>query len=126
MTRSQIPNGRRQTESVASYKFGRGADSPGYTNLKLRWLIRTKHFPDSKTLPRIQTHPRIWILESVFEFWDVFGFREVFLDSGKCFGFWEVFLDSGKCFGFWEVFLDSGKCVVLTSHRMKRIKMNYF
>ena len=133
MTRSQIPNGRRQTESVAIYKYGRGADSPGYTNLKLRWLIRTKHFPDSKTLPRIQTHPRIWILESVFEFWDVFGFREVFLDSGKCFwilgnvfGFWEVFLDSGKCCWVLGRVLESGKCVVLTSHRMKRNKMNYF
>ena len=35
---------------------------------------------------------------------------------GSVFGFWEVFLDSGKCFGFWEVFLDSGKCFVPTSH----------
>ena len=33
------------------------------------------------------------------------------LDSEKCFwilgrvfGFWDVFLDSGTCFGFWEVF----------------------
>ena len=83
------------------------------------WFIRTKHFPESKTHPRIQkhyrqntktlpriqntsqnpktlpriqkhiqnpkqvpeskTHPRIWILESVVEFWNVF------------FGFWEVF-----------------------------------
>ena len=54
----------------------------------------------------------------------VYGFWEVFLDSGKCFGFWKVFLDSGTClwilgrgfgfwdvfFGFWDVFLDSGKC----------------
>ena len=64
----------------------------------LRWLIRTKHFPHSKTLPRIQNrsqNPK-HIPES--------GFCKVFLNSGKCFGFWEVFLDSGKCFGFWEVF----------------------
>ena len=113
MTRSQIPNDRRQTESVAIYKYGRGADSPGYTNLKLRWLIRTKHFPDSKTLPRIQTHPRIqtrpriWILESVFEFWDVFGFRKVFLDSGKC--FWIL----GSVFGFWDVFWNLGSVLSL-------------
>ena len=47
----------------------------------------------------------------------VYGFWEVFLDSGKCFGFWEVFLDSGtwlwilgRGFGFWDVFLDSGTC----------------
>ena len=54
----------------------------------------------------------------------VYGFWEVFLDSGKCFwilgrvcGFWDVVLDSGTCFwilgsvfGFWEVFLDSGTC----------------
>ena len=53
----------------------------------------------------------------------VYGFWEVFLDSGKCFGFWDVFLDSGKCFwilgnvfGLWDVFwilgsvLDSRKC----------------
>ena len=58
----------------------------------LWWLIRTKHFPDSKhtsqnpkDFPESKTHPKIWILGSV-------------LDSGKCFGFWEVFLDSGKCF----------------------------
>ena len=57
----------------------------------------------------------------------------MFLDSGKCFwilgsvfGFWEVFLDSGKCFWVLGRVLESGKCVVLTSHRMKRNKMNYF
>ena len=64
----------------------------------LRWLIRTKHFPESKTLLTIQNASQN-------------------LDSGKWFGFWEVFLDSGKCFAFWEVFLKSGKRFVLTSHR---------
>ena len=71
----------------------------------VRWLIRTKHFPESR-------------------FWKVslnsgtcFGFWEVFWILGCVFGFWEVLLDSGKCFGCWEVFLDSGKCFVLTSHR---------
>ena len=64
-----------------------------------------KHFPESKTLPGIQnhipeskkisqnpkqvpeskTHPRIWILESVFEFWEVFWIL------GSVFVFWDVF-----------------------------------
>ena len=55
----------------------------------LRWLLGTKHVPESK----------------------------IVLDSGMCFGFWEVFLNSRKChFGFWEVVwilgcvLDFGKC----------------
>ena len=114
MTRSQIPNGRRQTESVAIYKYGRGADSPGYTNLKLRWLIRTKHFPESKHIP-----------ESGF--WKVFLNSGTCLDSGKCFwilgsvfGFWEVFLGSGKCFwilgsvfGFWDVLWNLGSVLSL-------------
>ena len=52
-----------------------------------------------------------WILGSVFGFW------EVFLDSGTCFGFWEVFVDSGKCFWILGSVLESGKCFVLTSHR---------
>ena len=51
-----------------------------------------KDFPESKTGPRIQNTSQIWILESVYEFWDVFWIPgSVFLDSGKCFGFWEVF-----------------------------------
>ena len=90
----------------------------------LRWLIRTKHFPDSKTLPRIQNRSRNpkHIPESgfckvflnsgkCFGFWEVFfGFWEVFCILGSVFGFWEGFLNSGTCFGFWEVFLDSRKC----------------
>ena len=76
-----------------------------------------------KTLPRIQNTSSS-VFGRVFGFWEVFldsgkcfGFWEVFLDSGKCFwilrsvfGFWKMFLDSGTCFGFWEVFLDSGTC----------------
>ena len=49
------------------------------------------------------------------------------LDSGKCFwilgrvfGFWEVFLDSGTWFWILGSVLESGKCFVLTSHRIKR------
>ena len=36
----------------------------------------------------------------------------MFLNSGTCFGFREVFLDSGKCFWirFLEAFLNSGTC----------------
>ena len=35
-------------------------------------FTRTKHFPESKTLPRI-----FW--DVLFLFWDVFGFWEVFV-----------------------------------------------
>ena len=73
----------------------------------LRWLAGTKHFPESKTLSRIQNTSRI--LGRVLNSGKSFGFWEVFLDSGKSFGFWEVFLDSGTC-------LDSGKCFVPTNH----------
>ena len=75
----------------------------------LRWLIRTKHFTESKNtsqnpkhvpeskntsqnpkkishnpkqVQESKTHPRIWNLESVFEFWDVFCI------PGSVFGFW--------------------------------------
>ena len=71
----------------------------------LWWLIRTKHFPDSKNTSQNPKHiPKsgfwevFWILGSIFGFW------EVFLDSGTCFGLWDVFLDPGKCFGIWEAF----------------------
>ena len=70
-----------------------------------------------KTLPRIQNtsqnskntsqNPKHFTQSkntSQNLFWTLFGFWEVFLDSGTCFGFWEVFLDSGTCFGIWEVF----------------------
>ena len=97
----------------------------------LRWLIRTKHFPESKNtcqnpkhvleskntsqnpkqVPQSKTHPRIWILESVFEFWEVFWIL------GSFFGFWEVFWILGSVFGFWEVFLNSGKCGSVLSFR---------
>ena len=107
-------------------------------------MLNPKHVLESKNtsqnpkqVPESKTHPRIWILESVFEFWEMFWILGSFLDSGKCFWilesvfeFWEVFwilgsffgilgsvLDSGKCFWilesvfeFWEVFLNSGKC----------------
>ena len=81
-----------------------------------------KHFSESKTRSRVQNTSRIQntsIRESkspcnnpkhvpktknTVGFWEVFWFRDMFLDSGKCFGFWNVFLDSGTCFGFCEVF----------------------
>ena len=64
---------------------------------KIKLSKNLKHVPESKTI-------HFWILASVF------GFCEVFLDSGTCFGFWEVFLDSGTWFGFWGAVLDSGTC----------------
>ena len=94
----------------------------------LPWLVGTKHFTESKTLPKIQKHvpeeDEFWILERVFGFWNVFlDFGTCFWILGRVFGFWNVFLDSGTCFcilervfGFWNVFLDSGKCFVPTSH----------
>ena len=49
----------------------------------LPWLVGTKHFTESKTLPKIQKHvpeeDEFWILERVFGFWNVF------LDFGTCF-----------------------------------------
>ena len=71
----------------------------------LWWLIRTKHFPDSKNTSQNPKH----IPKS--------GFWEVFWILGSIFGFWEVFLDSGTCFVLWDMFLESGKRFVLTSHR---------
>ena len=68
----------------------------------LPWLVGTKHFTESKTLPKIQKHvpeeDEFWILERVFGFWNVF------LDSGTCFWILE------RVFGFWNVFLDFGTC----------------
>ena len=108
---------------------------------KIRWLIRTKHFPDSKTLPRIQKHipetktgPRIqntsqnldsgkcfgilggvfWILASVFGFWEVFWIL------GSVFGFWDVFWILGRVFGFWEVFWNLGSVLSLRATVEKR------
>ena len=63
-----------------------------------------KDFPESKTGPRIQNTSQIWILETVFEFWDVFWI------PGSVFGFWEVFWILGSV-------LDSGTCFVPTNHR---------
>ena len=49
-----------------------------------------KDFPESKTGPRIQNTSQIWILESFFEFWDVFWI------PGSVFGFLEVFWILGR------------------------------
>ena len=81
-----------------------------------------KHFPESKNtsqnpkrFPRIQNRSRIqntsqiWILETVFEFWDVFWI------PGSVFGFWEVFWILGSV-------LDSGTCFVPTNHRNPKTK----
>ena len=93
-----------------------------YPRYYLRWLVGTKHFPESKntsqnpkTLPRIQKHftesktlPRIQ--KHVPESKTLPRIQNV-LDSGPC--FWIL----GSVFGFWAVFLDSEKCFVPTSHR---------
>ena len=95
----------------------------------VRWLVGTKHFPESKTRPRIQkhlpepktlpriqthfqetkhtscTHPRI---QNTFAwFWDVF------LNSGTCFGVWEVFWILGRIFEFLHVFWILGSVLSL-------------
>ena len=98
------------------------------------WLIRTKHFPESKTRPRIpehlqeskthpkkpKTHPRIqntsqipkhfWILGSILDSGKCFGFWGVLLVSGTYSGFWDVFWILGRVFEFSEVLLDCGTC----------------
>ena len=56
--------------------------------VKVPWLIRTKHFPESKNT--CQNRNVFWILGIIlllFLFWTL---RNV-SDSGTCFGFWEVF-----------------------------------
>ena len=98
------------------------------------WHPGTKNFPESKNTFQIQNASSsgtcLWILGSVFGFWEVFldsgtcfgfwevfwilgrvfGFWEVFWILGRVFGFWDVFWILGRVFGFWDVFLDSGKC----------------
>ena len=93
----------------------------------VRWLVGTKHFPESKntsqnpktltrtqntsqnpnTLPRNQTHilhtsknPKYFclILGRVFEFWYVFWSLGSVLDSGTYFWILARVLDSGKRF----------------------------
>ena len=95
----------------------------------VRWLIRTKHFQESKTLPRIQKHfpesktlPRIQNTSQNSKHFPESKTISQNLDSGKCFWILGSVLNSGKCFGFWKVFLDSGKCFVLTSHRRCALK----
>ena len=80
-------------------------------NSLLPWLIVTKlflnlkHFPESKTCPRIQkhfpeskTHPRIQKCFCFLPFWDVFWI------VGSIFGFWDMFWILGSVFWFWDVF----------------------
>ena len=58
-----------------------------------RWLVGTKHFPESQTLPRIQKpfteskkHPRIWILRH-----DLDSLGRVLGVLGSVYGLWELF-----------------------------------
>ena len=87
----------------------------------VRWLVGTKHFPESKTHPRIQKHfpeskntsqnpKQVPKTKNTSKNPKYFPESKTFSGSGTCFGFWEVFLNYGMCFGFREVFLDSGKC----------------
>ena len=67
----------------------------------LRWLVGTKHSPESKTHLRIQKHVPESKTRSRIQ-------KHVLV--------WQVFWILGRVFGVWEVFLDSGKCFVPTSH----------
>ena len=65
----------------------------------VRWLIRTKHFPESKNTSQNPKH----VPESKNKSRNpkhVPEFKNTFQnpDSGTCFGFWEMFLHSGMCF----------------------------
>ena len=64
----------------------------------VRWLIRTKHFPESKnTSQNPKTFPRIKNTSQN-------------LDSGKCLWILGRVLDSEKCFWILGSILDSEKC----------------
>ena len=110
---------------------------PRYVCHVIRNVVYCGHFPESKTLPRIQKQfpefkprpknqehsqeskilPRIqnvfwfwvvfWILGSVFEFWDVFWIR------GSVFRFWEVFWILGRVFEFLGCVLSLSATVVM-------------
>lgn len=65
-----------------------------------RWLVGTKHFPESQTLPRIQKpfteskkHPRIWILRH-----DLDSLGRVLGVLGSVYGLWELFVILGRVF----------------------------
>ena len=80
----------------------------------LWWLIRTKHFPDSKNTSQNAKH----IPKSGF--WEVFWILGSVLDSGKyfwilgsVFRFWDVFWIMGRVFGSWEVFWNLGSVLSL-------------
>ena len=109
-----------QTPIWLVFSFTKFPENSVRSRQNIRWLVRTKHCPrfqntyqNPKTLLRIQKH----LPES--KFWDVFWILGPVLDSGACFGlnsrkcFWIL----GSVFGFWEVFLESGMCFVLMSHR---------
>ena len=106
-----------RSEMMASWGVSGGASYQGGWSFLWR-LVRTKHFPESKTHRWIQKHvPEsvdsgtecgkcFWILGCVLRFWDVF-----WILAGAGSRFWDVLLDSGMRFGFWEVVCPS------TSHR---------
>ena len=65
-----------------------------------RWLVGTKHFPESQTLPRIRKpfteskkHPRIWMLRH-----DLDSLGRVLGVLGSVYGLWELFVILGRVF----------------------------
>ena len=78
---------------------GRNLPGLNFAYIYGRLLVRTKHFPESKTRPRI--------LGNLFGFWEVFSIlRSVFV-------FWDVFWILGSVFGFWKVFCSVGSVLSL-------------
>ena len=84
------------------------------------WLVGTKHFPKSKTLPRIQNtfqNPKHFP-ESKNTSQNPKTLPRIQNTSQRrrCFGFWDVFLDSGKCFWILGSVLSLRATVIRSDH----------
>ena len=101
---------------VSNYTFKEDCPHCLDKYLTLPWLIGTRHFPESKTRPRIQKHDPKYFRE----FKTLFKISwEFFRILGSAFGFWEVLWIPGSVFwlGTCHYFKsEPGKCFVPTRH----------
>ena len=82
---------------VSNYTFKGDCPHCRDKYLTLPWLIGTRHFPESKTRPRIQKHDPKYFRE----------FKTLFKNS------WECFRILGSAFGFREVCFDWAHDIIL-------------